>query len=506
MKNSKTKNKQINFRRFFSCFAFFVLPITNLCTPTVFSTKDLTKQTYKTVNEDSADATLFFTGKDTAPTGTIYYSTNDTDKTIDIISCSGLNGQDLTLNTNIQIGDVTGYYVANICANAFASCSSISGDLMLNTIDSNFNGIEYIYENAFSNCDRIKLVSLPRSCKEIKDNAFKNCTSLVNLSATSALTTIGDNCLANCSSLMSVNFPSLSGLNYIGEDAFKNCQNLMSADLSQCDSELVINANAFAGCRNLQTIDVPSDSSYYQKYSFNTLGSAIVESNTLDNNQWTISTTTVGGLANGIIDFSSCTNLVSIAPNAFEGCSQIESVVFPNRLSVINQSAFSGCTNLQKLIFNDGLQEIKPSAFANCHNLDYVSFPNENIKIGDDAFSGCYINTIVFNNPDPYWMDNLSPTWYVDDLLPKHYVDIYVPKGTVDEYEKYLKVHADKATWYDSKYMTITDGSKKPTDHTLVLALGLGLGLGIPLIACSIFLIVYATKTRLFRRYKKNKK
>jgi hypothetical protein len=74
---------------------------------------------------------------------------------------------------------------------------------------------------------------------------------------------------------------------------------------------------------------------------------------------------------------------------AFQGCSQLKSVVMPNSVTEIDTNAFSGCKNLKSIIIPYGVTRIGDNAFYGCSGLTSVAIPNSVTEIGASAFTEC---------------------------------------------------------------------------------------------------------------------
>lgn len=105
--------------------------------------------------------------------------------------------------------------------------------------------------------------------------------------------------------------------------------------------------------------------------------------------------------------------VVSIATNAFEEYTSIQSVTFPNTLKSIGKNAFSGCTNLETINWGTGVEEIgfeafsgcgllaidipaplktlAPSALANIGNMENITLPATLTTMGEKQFMGMTI-------------------------------------------------------------------------------------------------------------------
>ena len=56
----------------------------------------------------------------------------------------------------------------------------------------------------------------------------------------------------------------------------------------------------------------------------------------------------------------------------------------------IAYGAFDGCHNLQKIVFREGLLKIGEGAFLGCEKLKKVTLPKSLKELGYGAFAGCY--------------------------------------------------------------------------------------------------------------------
>ena len=91
-------------------------------------------------------------------------------------------------------------------------------------------------------------------------------------------------------------------------------------------------------------------------------------------------------------------NVISIGESAFEDCTELISVVFPEPepemlwgeacLRKIGEYAFSGCTSLVTVDIPDTVGSIYRGAFHGCTALVAVTFPSD-AYVGSYAFSGC---------------------------------------------------------------------------------------------------------------------
>ncbi len=101
---------------------------------------------------------------------------------------------------------------AEIYPGAFDSCKSLSRFDFI---------IDYLSEDAFTNCESLKKVNLSNRLREIPSAAFNGCSSLSSITIPNSVKSIGDFAFARCSALGVITIPS--SVTFIGEYAFGWC-------------------------------------------------------------------------------------------------------------------------------------------------------------------------------------------------------------------------------------------------------------------------------------------
>ena len=87
--------------------------------------------------------------------------------------------------------------------------------------------------------------------------------------------------------------------------------------------------------------------------------------------------------------------VVAIGERAFYwNNSNIESVIIPGSISVIEYKAFYGCSNLKSVSLGNGITSIGEWAFNDCR-IQSITIPGTVQTVGDFAFSDCYSMTSV---------------------------------------------------------------------------------------------------------------
>lgn len=82
--------------------------------------------------------------------------------------------------------------------------------------------------------------------------------------------------------------------------------------------------------------------------------------------------------------------VVAIDDNAFNGCTQLESINLPDSIETIGASAFNACWALESVIIPPEVTTLLPSAFQDCRALTSVDLSNVK-DIGKRAFSSCAV-------------------------------------------------------------------------------------------------------------------
>ena len=78
-------------------------------------------------------------------------------------------------------------------------------------------------------------------------------------------------------------------------------------------------------------------------------------------------------------------------------CINLQNIIFPAKLNIINEDAFADCLNLQSISLPEDLKEIHRYAFANCLQLREVYIPHTIKLIEKYVFKNCInLHRVVF--------------------------------------------------------------------------------------------------------------
>lgn len=355
---------------------------------------------------------------------------------------------------------------------AFRDCSSLETvavetvtlyDDVFKGEDFDFNGLTYIWDQAFSGCTNLKSINLPETLTTIGDDAFSECKSLTTIDLPSSLRKLGSlsGPFGGCTSLKSVSIPAdvkticyrafigctslesvvfKGAINGVGEGAFWKCSSLKSIDLSKGVRELgqiafmesgiesiilpetgleKIGGSCFAGSQ-LKSIEVPASVTFIGGAfcgNCTSLGEAVIRGGVYSSSE--------SGQFTGCINLKRATITWTgeLSGKMFNGCSGLETVILGGDITAIGGNAFNSCTSLKTLTIPNTVASIKYSAFQNCIALENITIPSSVTEIYADAFKGC---TSIQGITIPSGVTDLSNGMFEGCIALK---DVFLPSG-----------------------------------------------------------------------------
>ncbi len=259
--------------------------------------------------------------------------------TVSAVETSGECGDSVEWSYNSETGtlrltgsgamnDYEGYYIYVAPWNNYAT------DIRSISID---DGITYIGNYAFYNCENITEVILPESVTGLGTNVFSGCKSLKSVNLPETLEEIPTHLFYNCSALETVEIPDT--VTKIGSGAFMSCIGL-------CELELptgleIIDEYAFFRCYELQNIDIPD-------------------------------------------------GVHTIGANAFYQCTTLQSIELPESLTAITNDMLYNCTDLETIYIGSKVKSITTGAFASCDKLKSISVSEANESFSTDEYGALF--------------------------------------------------------------------------------------------------------------------
>lgn len=221
-------------------------------------------------------------------------------------------------------------------------------------------GVRYIGKGAFQGCQNLREVIFPKGVSQIEENAFNGCIRLTSVVLPEGLFVIKAYAFSECTNLRSVTIPD--SIKKIEENAFYNCQRLASIEIPW-GTEV---GDQRRNTSNWDSIKITGRLSVYQKDGINVC--RISED--------VVSTSPNGGYRKQYSVYGVCSY-------------DITRCVIPKNVELISPEAFAGCTKLESIRFTDNITQIGKRAFKNCYSLKKVVLPKEIINIEQGTFSGC---------------------------------------------------------------------------------------------------------------------
>ena len=124
----------------------------------------------------------------------------------------------------------------------------------------------------------------------------------------------------------------------------------------------------------------------------------VVIPSTIEYNNKSYTVVGIGGSAFGRSEIESViipNTVTIIEPDAFYDCYALTSVTIPNSVTSIGEEAFSGCSSLTSIEIPNSVTSIGNNAFAGCSSLTSVTIPNSVTSIGNNAFRD--VNNIIYS-------------------------------------------------------------------------------------------------------------
>lgn len=277
-------------------------------------------------------------------------------------------------------------------------------------------GVTKIGDSAFYKCTNLQTVVLPNSVISIGDQAFYHCTNL-DINLTDSVKTIGEYAFAY-SGITKIYVPE--NIESVSNYACYNCSKLVRIDIS--DLKKYCEMSDLYWCKGYGS----SPKLYL-------------------NNERLPKDLILPEQTTKICDFGFLNE-------------SIESIVFPNSVSLIGNSAFQKCEHLLQISIPDSVLKIDRNAFESCSNLEKIIIGNGTTEIGEHAFSslGTKVKEIIIgvNVQNIRWgafyygettspsrkvvvtMLPMTPPVIGTNVFSVDYLNkIIVPKGTGDTYK-----------------------------------------------------------------------
>ena len=283
------------------------------------------------------------------------------------------------------------------------------------------NNVTIIGESCFAENTKLEKVTIGTGCKELPTNIFSGCSALASVVLNDGLETISDAAFANCKSLESINIPGTVGTvgttQTSGSDKlpFYNCASLKSVKFEDGTLPLTLGVWYRDGYDELQGCGLfdscPLEEVYIgRNISYKKVGYAFGYERDFSEspirygysafyNQPKLAKVTISSTVteipaylfykNASLTLTSLPKVKKIGASAFQDCSKLTTLNLGQDLQVVGNDAFNGCSNVTKLTFPDATTTIGARAFQNCSSVTEVTVGKELKTIGASAFLNC---------------------------------------------------------------------------------------------------------------------
>ena len=222
--------------------------------------------------------------------------------------------------------------------------------------------VEYVGQGCFAYMKSLKIVTLPKSLRNISYGMFEKCPQLSE-----------------------VYIPYDAELREIDSFAFMDCKNLRFFHIPQ-RVETIVSA-PWRNCTGLKEINVASSNANFESF-------------------------------NGVL-YTKGKKILLQYPTGKED----QTYEIPQETDFIGNSAFYGNSYLQKIVFGENVAHVSHIGFRDCVNLSEVYLPNSLAFIGNGAFWGCTkLNKVVINRNTSYTIED-DPTDSYNSFMPSTFVD-----------------------------------------------------------------------------------
>lgn len=343
------------------------------------------------------------------------------DLTANIIGWSESLPENLVIPEKILISEnssIDGWYpVTNTWSGAFSNCSRLKTvtidsrilDVSSNTFSDCINlesvtwpeSVEWqegwgqmpLAARIFKGCVKLKNVRFPQEMTYIDDSAFEGCHSLEHINLPPHLTTIGSSAFKDCINLKEINFPPT--LDIIWDWAFQNCKSLSKVILPNTLNDL--RREVFEGCTGIKEVVIEDGTSTFDFAEYWGNGDSFFPFKGCNVEKLYLGRPVVFGSPSPFSEGFSTLKELEVGEavvdmsdfGTFSGCSELETVKLPETYKNIGQSLFSGCKKLKTINIPAATKVIWFEAFKDCSSLTNMDLPEGLYYIGGEAFRNC---------------------------------------------------------------------------------------------------------------------
>lgn len=302
------------------------------------------------------------------------------------------------------------------------------------------NSVKYIGHNTFRDCIKLASISLPNSIRQLGMGTFRGCRALTVVDLPDSLKVVDSQVFAQCYNLKRVDIPE--GVEIIGEMAFEDCESLSQINIPASVTRIC--ALAFDDCRLINSLALPEGLTVIELGAFNGMGiSQLTIPASVEN--------IAGNIARGCVNLAA----VTVAPGN-KSFKADNGTVFNN----INHELLfhAAAAEQQALVVPEGIVAVASFAFDGCTNLKSVVLPSSVKEIGEQIFYDCIdtMESLELKATTPPTL--VSPLFGLEKLDVRNHAEMqeYIVPG------KFSLIVPDKAK---NVYEESSDWSPYLVDH-----------------------------------------
>ena len=310
------------------------------------------------------------------------------------------------------------------------------------------DGVTKIGDRAFSDCNKLTVMTIPGSVTTIGIEALKSCTDLTELFVHATTPpTVGTNAFMNVNLAIPVYVPAASLDAYKAAAGWKDFTNLQAPvteftvnNLKYKVTDNTANEVELTGYATKPTgkLYIPTSLTYGSKTY---LVTGIKNDAFYGCSEITEVTIPTYVKSIGMRAFYECTSLgnlkivngvTSIGNEAFSKCSALTKVTIPESVTSLGQVVFANCSSLTQATIGNGVTEIRFGLFGDCTALEKVVIGKGVTKIGGYAFKNCSkIKEMTVQATVPPTVEDAQSLGSISRDIP-----VYVPAESLDAYKE----------------------------------------------------------------------
>lgn len=240
---------------------------------------------------------------------------------------------------------------------------------------------------AFLGCKDLSRAVIPKSVRFIGEGAFCGCSGLREAVLENGLQSIGADAFAGCNMLEKVTIPE--SVREIGPGAFRDCRNLKKIRLP--GNLKKYGSGVFDGCTSLEAIETAPGCSVCRIVNGVLFSPDGKELRQYPAGKKDEEYTVPGGT-------------VWIDEDAFCGNAFLKRVIIPEGVAIW-KFAFQKCSSLEEVHFPDSLTRLGERSFEDCVSLKSVNLPANMENLCLEAFTGCGLQNIKVSAGNRYYTE-----------------------------------------------------------------------------------------------------